>query len=286
MLKIIVTLFLARLVISQILTPQYSCKYVIGIRIVSAHRLVTFQRTCNVVNFFRIGSDFGLSSVCMPMSCDSSTITSLHGSSCISPTGETLVCNNTGILGWNFHPVVCNCEGPVSLTGIDNSTLPIPVGNLNIDPTDLLEYQPTGCSDNSGAVLNADGPCSFKELTNIYPYYDASFGGSYTTECLPLFYPPSSPETPYYLDGSPLTCDNSVHISRTNTSYICRFGENLDAETIQPLYTPTGPRTSPSLLDCMSIRNSHDVMVDYQQALDRVQSNGVDLRPIINIVPT
>jgi hypothetical protein len=220
----------------------------------------------------------------MPMSCDSSTTASLHGSSCISPTGEALVCNNTAVLGWDFHRVVCNCEGAISLTELDNSNTP--TGNFQIDPTDLLNYQPTSCLADSEAVLNAEGPCNFKGLTNVYSYYDATLGGSYTTECLPLFYPPASPETPYYLDGSPLTCDNLVHVSLTNKTYICRLDDNLDAGVIQPLYNSTDRGDSPSLLDCRSIRNSHDIMVDFHQALGRVQRSGVDLRPIINIVPT
>jgi hypothetical protein len=212
------------------------------------------------------------------MSCDSSTTASLHGPSCVSSAGETLVCNNTAISRLISGPFVCNCDGPVSLTGLDNATLDM------LELIDISSYQPTICSDNSGT--NAEGACNFRELTNIYSYYDASWGGSSMSECLPLSYPPSTPETPYYFDGTPLICDNSVHTSLTNKTYICRLDKNLDAETIQPLYTSSIGSGIVSILDCTSVHNSHDVIVDFHQALDRVQRNGVDLRPIINIVPT
>jgi hypothetical protein len=280
-LRIVVTLFLARLVISQLLTHQYSCRYVIDMCLASAHYSISFQRTCNVVNSSSKGPGgrYGLSSTCMPMSCDSSTTASLHGPSCVSSAGETLVCNNTVTSRLLDGAFSCNCEGAVSLTGFNNS-------RLDIDPIDLSEYQPINCSNNSELMLNAEGTCNFKEITNLYSYYDASWGGSSMSECLPLLYPPSNPETPYYFDGTPLICDNSVHISLSNKSYICKFGSNLDAETIQPLYSPTDTRQSPLLLDCMSVLNSHDAMVDVRQALDLVQKGRVDLRPIINIVPT
>jgi hypothetical protein len=213
------------------------------------------------------------------MSCDSSTTASLHGPSCVSTLGQTLVCNNTVISRFSFGSFVCNCDGPVSLTGLDNSTLDM------LELIDISSYQPTICSDTSGT--DADGACDFKKLTNIYSYYDATYGVYSTSECLPLSYPPSTPETPYYFDGTPLICDNSLHTSPTNTTYICRLDKNLDAETIQPLYTSSiGSSPSVSILDCTSIHNSHEVIVDFHQALDRVQRNGVDLRPIINIVPT
>ncbi|PVF99493.1 hypothetical protein CPB86DRAFT_824980 [Serendipita vermifera] len=267
-LSIIVALFWSKLAISQLVVPQYSCQ------------------TCNVVNFFRKGDYFGLSSVCTPMSCDSSTTASVHGPSCISPRGESLVCNGTVSLGWNYHPVVCNCVGSVSLTGLNNISLPIPVGDFNIDPNDLLGYQPISCSTTSDTVPSTEEPCKFKDMAKIYSYYDATGGGSYTTRCLPLFYPSSDPQTPYYLDGTPLICDGSVHTSLTNQSYICKLGENLDADTVLSLYNSTDRRDSPTFLDCASIRGSHEVMLDYRQALDQVRRDGIDLGPIINIVPT
>ncbi|PVF99490.1 hypothetical protein CPB86DRAFT_872559 [Serendipita vermifera] len=266
--SIILALFWTRLSISQLVSPEYSC------------------RTCNVVDLFLKGTNYGLSSACLPMSCDDSTITSLHGPSCISPRGESLVCNGTvlssGWMGWTGHSVICDCDGPVSLTGLGNSSTLSSVGSFTIDPIDLAAYQPTDCSTAS----ETEGPCNFKEFTNVYSYYEGKYEWSTTTECIALYYPPSNPQTPYYFDGTPLICDGSVHTSAANVTYICEAGKNLDVDTILSLYNPTSGPDSPTFIDCTSIRNSHGVMIDYRQALDQVRRNGIDLGPIINIVPT
>ncbi|PVF91377.1 hypothetical protein CPB86DRAFT_830616, partial [Serendipita vermifera] len=250
-LTVIIALFWSRLAISQLLLPQYSC------------------RTCNVVDLFLKENNYGLSSVCMPMSCDASTVTSLRGPSCISPRGESLVCNGTATLGWsgwsgwNGHSVICNCDGPVSLTGN------LSIGRLTIDPDELSGYQPTDCLTTSEGARTTEGACKFEDNTKIYSYYDVSHGGSYTTRCLPLFYPPSNPQAPYYLDGTPLICDGFVHVSLTNTSYVCKLGQNLDADTVLSFHNSTNRSASPHLYDCTSIHDLYDVMVNYRQALDR-----------------
>ncbi|CAG8727282.1 6621_t:CDS:2, partial [Acaulospora colombiana] len=120
-----------------------------------------------------------------------------------------------GWMGWNGHYIICNCDGPVSSTRLgDLSSLGSPINSS--DPS--ASYQPVDCSTNFETATNTQTTCKFRDVMNLYSYFSE---GAYATKCLELFYPNSNPLNPYYYDGTPLTCDGSIHVSLTNVTYVC-----------------------------------------------------------------
>jgi hypothetical protein len=126
--------------------------------------------------------------------------------------------------------------------------------------------------------------CDVSKTVQVCSFYQSGFPRS---ECLPLPYDPANPEAPYSENGFRLTCDGTLQTDSTGREYVCKCGGNLDPNVINPLYKPDlpGDLPHPFIYDC-TVQRSRNVLVDVHTALGLVQNSEIDLRPIVDLVPT